>query len=453
LSRRWVEVSLRASPVRHRKVARAMTAAALFGWIALGVGIQVALLMALAFSHHMQRYRELRRRVPQGDAVAAVPAENAASAVASWSGSRPFRVVERVIEDAAGTACSFHLAPEDGSALPAFLPGQFITLRLEPGDGPAAGRPLVRCYSLSDAPRADHYRITVKRIAAGAGTPAAPAGACSNFLHDCVQVGSVLQLRAPAGHFHLDAGQGPVVLIGGGIGITPMLSMLEWSLAQQPGREVWLFYGVRNSREHVMKQRLEALAATHANLRLHVCYSDPAAADRPGQDFMHRGRVGLALLRQLLPLRPFHYYVCGPAAMMATIVTELQQWGVPPDHLHSEAFGPASVPRAALPAMAPHAVETPGAATPVADAAGIAVRFARSGRDVTWSPGSGSLLELAEAHGIAVSSGCRAGGCGSCQTSIAAGEVTYRQVPDFDPEPGSCLLCVCTPRTAVTLEA
>jgi ferredoxin len=81
------------------------------------------------------------------------------------------------------------------------------------------------------------------------------------------------------------------------------------------------------------------------------------------------------------------------------------------------------------------------------------VTFAKSGKQVAWDPGMGSLLDFAENHGIAVNSGCRAGGCGSCQTPIRAGEVGYTQAPDFDPEPGSCLLCVCTPKTAVTLEA
>ena len=78
--------------------------------------------------------------------------------------------------------------------------------------------------------------------------------------------------------------------------------------------------------------------------------------------------------------------------------------------------------------------------------------FAKSGKQLPWQPASGSLLEFAEANGITVESGCRAGGCGSCQTTIRAGEVSYRQEPEFDPEPGNCLLCVSIPKTSVTLE-
>jgi ferredoxin-NADP reductase len=92
-----------------------------------------------------------------------------------------------------------------------------------------------------------------------------------------VQVGSTLQVRAPAGHFHIDRGDAPVVLVGGGIGITPMLSMLNWCLTEQCGREVWLFYGVRNSAELVMQRRLQDLAEQHPNFHLHLCFSDPQA--------------------------------------------------------------------------------------------------------------------------------------------------------------------------------
>jgi hypothetical protein len=130
--------------------------------------------------------------------------------------------------------------------------------------------------------------------------------------------------------------------------------------------------------------------------------------------------------------------------MMESLVPALEDWGVPDARIHFEAFGPASVKRRTTTTAA---VATAGNET------GIMVNFAKSGKQLPWQPASGSLLEFAEANGIAVNSGCRAGGCGSCQTTIQSGEVAYRQVPDFDPEPGSCLLCVCSPKTSVTLEA
>jgi ferredoxin-NADP reductase len=253
----------------------------------------------------------------------------------------------------------------------------------------------------------------------------------------------LLQVRTPAGHFYLEPGDAPVVLVGGGIGITPMLSMLHCSLAQQPEREIWLFYGVRHGREVIMRAQIEALAAAHRNFHLHFCFSDPLPEEVAGHDFQHRGRIDLGLLRLHLPLKPYHFYICGPTPMMESLVGALDDWGVPAARIHYEAFGPASVKRRTVDAEA----------TPAEGAGEIMVSFARSGQQLMWNPEAGSLLEFAEAHGVAVESGCRAGSCGSCQTTIRAGEVAYRHAPDFDPEPGCCLLCVSTPKTNLVLEA
>jgi len=224
----------------------------------------------------------------------------------------------------------------------------------------------------------------------------------------------------------------------------PMLSMLNWCLAVQPGREVWLFYGVRNSQEQVMKQHLEALAAAHSNFHLHLCFSQPLPQDVAGQDYQHAGRVDVDLLRRQLPLKPYHFYICGPTPLLQSLVPALEDWGVPETRIHFEAFGPASIQRKKS--------NSPATPTSNATESDILVTFAKSGKQLPWSPTTGTLLDLAETHGISVNTGCRAGGCGSCQTTILTGEVAYRQPPEFDPEPGSCLLCVCTPKTSVTLE-
>jgi ferredoxin-NADP reductase len=254
-----------------------------------------------------------------------------------------------------------------------------------------------------------------------------------------------LQVRAPSGHFHIDRSDAPLVLIGGGIGITPMLSMLNWCLVSQHGREVWLFYGVRNGREVVMKSYLEALTLLHTHFHLRMCFSAPQPEDVAGRDYYHQGRIDINLLRTKLPAKLYHFYICGPTPMLESLVPALEDWKVPDTHIHFEAFGPASIKRRS-------------AKDPVTDAQSeavandIFVNFAQSGKQMRWPPFAGSLLELAESQGIIVNSGCRAGGCGSCQTKILSGEVAYRQPPDYDPEPGTCLLCVCSPKTSVTLE-
>ena len=418
-----------------------MTSLALSLWIALGIALQLAIYLGIEFWRHWQDYRSLRGR-------AAAPERTDESgdgepATAAWPGFRTFRVKRRVFEDAARSICSFYLVPEDEKPLPPFLPGQFLTFRLDIANANGQTGQVVRCYSLSDAPSPDGYRVSIKRARAATDKALAPGVASSHF-HDHIADGDLVQVRAPSGHFHIDHGTAPVVLVGSGIGITPLLSMLNWSLAQQKGREIWLFYGVRHAGELIMRPHLEAQAAKHPNFHLHVCFSNPQADELPGRDFQHRGHVDVALLRMQLPIKPYHFYICGPSAMMESLVPALEDWGVADAHIHFEAFGPASVRR-----------------NPVADAAssrqeeegGIIVNFSQSGKQLAWPPSTGSLLELAEANGVSVNSGCRSGSCGSCQTRITSGEVRYCQPPDFDPEPGSCLLCVCTPKTSLSLEA
>jgi len=223
------------------------------------------------------------------------------------------------------------------------------------------------------------------------------------------------------------------------------LSMASAMLSAEPGREVWLFYGVRSGQDCALRQELQALATAHDNFHLHLCFSDPLPDDITGPGGLHRGRISLDQLRLLLPLKPFHFFICGPAPMMESLVAGLEDWGVTGDRIHFEAFGPASARR-----RVDGVAMTPGIDSGESP---IQVTFAGSRRTVNWRTGIANLLALAEDNGISVPSGCRAGSCGSCQTAITGGEVAYPQPPDFDPEPGSCLLCVSVPKTSVTLEA
>ena len=421
-----------------------MTSLSLLLWIVSGIALQLAIFLGISFWRHWLDYHALRSGAAELNIPVKRETDESAANMAStaWQGLRSFRVERKVVEDEMRSVCSFYLVPEDGQPLPPFLPGQFLTFRL---DIPAAAgntEQVVRCYSLSDAPRPDGYRVSIKRVPPPMGGQF-PPGRSSTYFHDQVAVGSLLQVRAPGGHFHLDRSDSPVVLIAGGIGITPMLSMLNWCLAEQAGREIWLFYGVRNGRELVMKRHLEALAVAHPNFHLRLCLSEPLPEDVTGDEYVHRGRVNLSLLRMQLPLKPYHYYICGPTPMLESLVPALEDWGVPDAHIHFEAFGPSSIKR-----KQPATI-----AAPQVEATGIIVTFAKSGKQLPWQPAAGNLLEFAEANGIAVDSGCRAGSCGTCQTTIRAGEVAYNQPPDFDPEPGACLLCSCKPKTSLTLEA
>ncbi len=405
--------------------------------------ISAALLLQLAAGIGWTAWR---RRTDDVSALPATPAAIPARSDAAWAGWREFRVTRRTFEDAAQTQCSFYLQPVDGQRLPPFKPGQFLTFGLDvrqrSADGSVASRAITRCYSLSDRPDPAHFRVTIKCVPAPSDHPEYPPGLSSNHFHDQVQVGDVLRIKAPAGHFFIDADPTvPAVLIGGGIGITPMMSMLRWCVDQQPQRPVHLYYGLRNGREHAYKPQIEEIAAAHPALKLHVVYSRPVESDQQGRDYQHQGHVDAELLRRTLPHGRHQFYVCGPPAMMQALVPALAAWGVPGSDIHHEAFGPASVKR-------------PGAAEhPAPTAAGIEVKFHRSGRTLTWDGQDASLLDFAERHGIAVESGCRSGGCGSCQTRVLGGAVQYEQAPDHDVAPGHCLLCVGRPASALVLEA
>ncbi|MEI7456934.1 MAG: 2Fe-2S iron-sulfur cluster-binding protein [Nitrosomonadales bacterium] len=417
-----------------------MTSLTLLLWIVSGIALQLAIFLGIRFWRHWLDYRALGRcgkesHLPLPQSVSSNSKVNAA-----WAGFRTFRVARKVAEDASQSVCSFYLVPEDGQPLPPFKPGQFLTFSLDIPLAAGGTEQVIRCYSLSDAPRSDGYRVSIKRMLPPEGSYF-PHGRASAYFHDYVAAGALLQVRAPAGHFHIERSEAPVVLIAGGIGITPMLSMLNWSLTEQPGREVWLFYGARNRRELVMKAHLEALAAAHPNFHLQFYFSNPLPEDGVERDYQCHGRIDISVLRRQLPLKPFHFYLCGPASMLESLVPALEEWGVPDERIHFEAFGPSSI------------VRRPLIAVPQANTTGVVVTFARSGKQFPWQPAAANLLEFAESHGIKVDCSCRSGSCGSCQTAILAGEVTYHQPPDYDPAQGSCLLCTCTPKSDLTLEA
>jgi ferredoxin-NADP reductase len=413
-----------------------VTTAQLLTWILAALLLQFAAGIGIA----------LWRR--QG-AIAVAPSIDepllAAQGTAAWQGTRDFRVKARAFEDAAQSQCSFYLEPLDGAALPDFSPGQFLTFSLPVPDPSASGenRTVTRCYSLSDRPSPLHYRITVKRVPPPADRPELPPGVSSSHFHDRVQPGDVLKVKAPSGHFVIDPEPAvPAVLVAGGIGITPMMSMLTWCLAEQPQRTVHLYYGVRNGSEHAFKAQLEAMAAAQPRFRLHVVYSRPGEGDRQGIDFQDTGYVDVGLLRRMLPHGRHQFYVCGPTAMLEALVPALAEWGVPQQDIHYEAFGPASV-------RSSGARPVPAAAA----SAPVEVRFHRSGRTLAWEGQDANLLDFAERHGIAVDSGCRTGGCGSCETRLVSGTVVYDHRPDHDVAPGHCLLCVGRPDSALVLEA
>jgi ferredoxin-NADP reductase/MOSC domain-containing protein YiiM len=358
----------------------------------------------------------------------------AAQPAPAWAGFRPLRVVEKRRESSNVT--SLALEPGDGRPLAAAMPGQFIVLRLKPApEAPV----LLRSYSLSGRPSEERWRISIK---------GEPNGAAGTYIEGRLKVGDAIDASAPRGSFTLRPGEGPVVLLSAGIGLTPVLAMLQSLAAAGSRREIWWIHGARNGAEHAFAAEARALLKSLPGGRSHVRYSAPAPTDRPGVDFDAAGRLDLQALKELGAPRAADFYLCGPAAFMSSLTADLANWGVPAERLHSENFGsgPALTPGvAAAPHRPPHLPERPAGAGPM-------VSFARSNLALRWDSAFQSLLELAEACDVPVRWACRTGVCHTCETGLIAGAVDYLPDPLEPPAEGNLLICCGRPRADVVLD-
>ncbi len=391
------------------------------------------------------------RTIPHGDMIDAKDSRSPISAAAStWEGWRTFRVTKLVRETA--DTQSVYFVPEDGRALPRFLPGQYLTLSLRM---PGETRPVIRCYSLSHAPGEDHYRCTVKEVPPPAAQPELPFGKASRHLNRRLAEGELIDLKAPHGNFTLDVTQKtPVVLIGAGIGVTPLFSMLQAVAASGNTRQMLAFLQFRSGEQHPLKSELAALARQHQNIQLVTVYSAPNTGDVTGRDYDLRGRLSLEVIKKCLRGNDYEYYICGPGPFMELMVAGVEGWDVSANKIHFEAFGPASVKR-----VGHHSVASPECPQDIQNGAPRSecllseVRFDLSGVTAPWTRQVESLLELAEAHHIPAESGCRAGNCGTCALPIKSGKVAYSTLPGSLPPAGACLPCICVPDGPLVLQA
>ncbi|WP_342731154.1 MOSC and FAD-binding oxidoreductase domain-containing protein [Bradyrhizobium sp. B117] len=357
----------------------------------------------------------------------------AASPPPAWRGFRPFRVSRKIAES--GNVTSLVLDPQDGHAVAAALPGQFVIVRL----GPSATAAMTRSYSLSRRADAASYRISIKREA---------HGAASQYIADELRIGDVVQLGAPRGSFTLRQDARPIALLSAGIGVTPVLAMLHALAAEGSTREVWWLHGTRNGREHAFAAEVRGLLAGLPHHHSHVCYSAPDPDDRAEVDYDTAGRLDAPLLERLDVPRDGDFYLCGPAAFMSDLTTGLAALGVTPDRIHTELFGsqPSLTPGiAAAPKMPAHLPA--GAPGP-----GPMVSFARSGLNVCWGPTYASLLELAEACDVPVRWSCRTGVCHNCESGLVAGTVSYAPNPLDAPAEGNVLICCAQPQGDVVID-
>jgi ferredoxin-NADP reductase/MOSC domain-containing protein YiiM/ferredoxin len=374
---------------------------------------------------------ESRRDAPGGVGNAGL---TAVSPPPAWPGFRPLAVT--AIERESDSVVSLHLADPEGGALPAALPGQFLTLRL---NADRAARPLLRSYSLSGPPGAGTYRISVKRE---------PKGVGSRFVHCSVRAGDTLEVAAPRGTFILRPGDGPVLLISAGVGATPVLAMLHALVATGSARDIWWLHGARNRAEEPFAAEVRSVLERLRGGHRHICYSRPGPGDAQGRDYDTPGRLSAAVLAALDPPRNADVYICGPATFMTETSAALAAMGVNPGRIRTEIFGatPSLTPGIApLPARPPHPPKDGPASGPL-------VEFSRSSLAVHWDSRYASLLELAEACDVPVRWSCRTGVCHTCETGLMSGAVGYAPDPVDDPADGSALICCSQPRGDLVLD-
>ena len=347
-----------------------------------------------------------------------------------WKGFRRF-IVNAKVPEASGVV-SLYLTPQDGRPLPSFAPGQFVTVRVRQEDGTY----LSRCYSLSDRSRPEYYRITVKRIEGETGTS---PGRMSNWIHDHLRDGDCVELQAPQGEFCFDPHEArPAILIGAGIGVTPIYAMASQAVRSGSRRQLIVFLGMRDGRHHVFRRSFAELSRESRYLQVVTCYSRPTADDRLGHDYDVPERVSIRLLRELLPSSNYDFYLCGPSAAMQELLTGLREWGVPESSLHFESFGPSSGK-----SREDQSGDTSAVAT---------IRFETSDMQAMARQGE-TLLEVAERAGVPIASNCRQGNCGTCVIRLKAGAVQYASPPSAELKPGECLACVAQPRGSVAVDA
>ncbi|GAB3798976.1 NO-inducible flavohemoprotein [Virgibacillus kimchii] len=247
-----------------------------------------------------------------------------------WVDFRNFRVAKKVVESDVIT--SFYLEPADGGVFPLYEPGQYITVKAE-----IEGEPHhhLRQYSLSQAPGGEYYRISVKREE---GNGEFPEGVVSNFLHDHIYEGSILPISAPGGDFFLDQKDNrPLVLMSGGVGLTPMMSMLETVIKTQPEREVIYIHAARSEKYHAMKERVEEICREHTNVTSYIVYDSPAE----GEQCDKTGHIDYDWLQSIIPTNDAAFYFCGPKGFMRAAYQNLRKLDVADTDIHYEVFGPA----------------------------------------------------------------------------------------------------------------
>ncbi len=355
-------------------------------------------------------------------------AEARKEAEAQRNAWRELRVT--AIKDESSVIRSFTFDATDDVPLLPFEAGQFLTIRVSPDPETT----LTRTYTVSSAPGDTGYRISVKRE---------PGGVVSNYLHDTLKVGDIVEVKAPTGAFHIDAlERRPAVLFAGGVGVTPMMSMTRHALNEgvrkRYTRPLTIFHASQTTNQRAFAEDFRAAEAeSKGKIRYVSIIGHPEDGEEQGVDFDASGYITPELIKDTLSYDDYDFFLCGPPPFMQAVYDALRDLGAREARIFAEAFGPAALTRrpdegAALPEPEPEA-----------DMA--VVKFEKSGFEQRWEKGDPTLLETAEAHGLTPEFSCRSGSCGSCAVRKLAGEVAYRTPVTADHAEDEVLICCAVP--------
>jgi ferredoxin-NADP reductase len=346
-----------------------------------------------------------------------------------WKGYRQFRVSEITTEADGVLGVTFK--PQDGCELPDYLPGQHIEIKATI-DGA-----VVRAYSLAGAAHVSmrkQYNIAVRRQERRDPDGRTFEGKMSGYISRQLKVGDLIELAVPSGKYLLpEASQQPIVLMAGGIGITPFMSLLE-SLPDGSPMEISLFYSNRNSQTHAFRSRIVFHTARLPGLKVSNHYTSPLPSDILGRDFDSHDRITAAVVSEDLIARRARVYMCGPSGMMNAFAEGLIARCVPHFDIFRELFTAPIGPLAD-------------------DGKTYTVTFSRSHKTpIDWKSTKGPILNFAEGEGLSLPSGCRVGQCESCAVQIVSGCVRYLNEVESD-DPSVCLTCSAVPASNLILDA
>jgi ferredoxin-NADP reductase/ferredoxin len=376
-----------------------------------------------------------------------------------WSGTLRVAAIFRETHD---TKTLRMMNPQGGSIPFTFLPGHFLTFSVS-----IDGKRLRRSYTIASSPTQTGYvEVTVKRQ---------EHRAVSQYLHDHVAVGSLLDVSAPAGRFTFteEMGREGIVLIAGGVGITPMMSVTRYLTDTSFPGEIFFLFGARTTEDFIFREELEHLQRRHGNLHIAATMSRAQGSAWMGPE----GPVSKEFIAHAVPeLSRRHIHLCGPPPMMDAVKAALAELGVPKEQVMTEAFGPAegiapadsletehpaeapSPPPSAIPAPAP-SLPSPvvrkagnGASLPLAASQ---IRFTISGKTGPLLANQ-PVLEAAEAIGVDIDFSCRVGICGVCKVKLLEGAVTMEVEEGLDPgdkELGMILACQAKSTGNLVVEA